>query len=297
MTKLGERVVDSPEGRTLGVAEWGDPSGVPVFNLHGTPGSRLGRHHDEAMYDRLGMRLITYDRPGYGVSERRRGRCIVHAVDDIVSIADALGIGRFVVGGNSGGAPHALACAALLGDRVLSSYAAVPVAPYEPLRDQWIVGQAPSNVREFSAATRGEDTLVEYLGNQVERIREDPLNILDPDDDLSPRDRSVLARESVLRVFGEMLTEALRHGPYGWVDDDLAFLEPWGFDMRAIEAPVLLAYGHDDTLAPKAHGEYLAAVIPGVEVRMMDAGHLSAMDYAESNWARVLELANARGNI
>lgn len=129
MTKLGERVVTSADGRALAVAQWGMPSGVPVINLHGTPGSRLGRHHDEAMYDRLGMHMVTYDRPGYGVSDPSSGRRVVDAASasDVASIADALGIDRFVVGGGSGGAPHALACAALPGDRVLSTYAVVPV--------------------------------------------------------------------------------------------------------------------------------------------------------------------------
>lgn len=294
MTKIGERVLVSPDGRALGVAEWGTPFGVPVFSLHGTPGSRLGRHHDEAMYHRLGMHLVTYDRPGYGASDRCRGRGVVDAASDVALIADSLGIDRFVVGGLSGGAPHALACAALLGDRVLSTYAAVPVAPYEPLGESWMTGQAPSNVREFSAAIAGEDALIAYLGGELQKMRVDALNPLDDEEDLPPDDRAVLARESVRRVFGEMLADAIRNGPFGWVDDDLAFLQPWGFDLAAIEVPVVLAYGENDTLAPKAHGEYLARVIPEAEVRIMDSGHLSAMDHAEENWARVLQIASSR---
>ncbi len=294
MTKLGERVLTSADGRPLGVAEWGTPQGVPVISLHGTPGSRLGRHHDEAMLDRLGMRVVTYDRPGYGVSDRYRGRSVVDAVSDVVSIADSLGIDRFVVGGGSGGTPHALACAALLGDRVLTAYAVVPVAPYEALGERWIAGQAPANVREWSAAMAGEEALIDYLAGEVDKIREDALNILDVEEDLAPSDRALMARESVQRVFREMLAEAVRQGPFGWVDDVLAFLRPWGFDVATIRVPVVLAYGEHDTLAPKAHGEYLARVIPGAEVRIMDSGHVSAMDHAEENWARVLQIATGR---
>lgn len=294
MTKLGDRVVTGADGRTLGVAEWGAPSGVPVINLHGTPGSRLGRHHDEGMYDRLGMHVVTYDRPGYGASDRLRGRSVVDVVADVESVADALGIDRFVVGGGSGGAPHALACAALLGHRVMSAYAVIPVAPREALGDRWIAGQAPSNVREFSAAVAGEEALVEYLDGEVERMREDALSIVDVEEDLPPADRAVLGRETVQQVFREMLAEGIRQGPFGWVDDDLAFLRPWGFDVTAVRVPVVLAYGRDDTLTPRAHGEYLAGVIPGAEVRVMDSGHLSAMDHAEDNWTRVLEIASGR---
>ncbi len=290
MTKLGERVVQSPDGRALAVAEWGVPDGTPVINLHGTPGSRLGRHHDESMYDRLGMHLVTYDRPGYGGSERQPGRRVIDAASDVVAIADSLGFDRFVVGGGSGGAPHALACAATLGGRVLSTYALVPVAPYEALGEQWLAGQAPSNVEEWSAAQAGEEALLTYLSGELDRMREDEFNVFDVEEDLPPADREVLGRESVRTVFREMVAEAIRPGPFGWLDDDFAFMHPWGFDPSTIRVPVLLAYGKNDTLAPSAHGEYLAGVIPDVEVRAMDSGHLSAMDHAEENWARVLEL-------
>jgi len=247
------------------------------------------------MYDRLGMHLVTYDRPGYGLSERCRGRKVVDAVADVVAIADGLGIERFVVGGLSGGAPHALACAALLGDRVLSTHAGVPVAPHEPLGDRWMTGQAPSNLEEFAAAAAGEDALVDFLRSELDRMRGDALNILDAADDLTAGDRAVMDRPSVQRVMREMLVEAVREGPFGWVDDDIAFLHhPWGFDLTTIRIPVLLAYATDDTLAPRAHGEYLARVIPGVEVRIMESGHLSAMEYAETNWARLLEMAASR---
>lgn len=295
MTKLGERVLTTVDGRTLGVAEWGTPSGVPVLTLHGTPGSRLSRHHDEAMYDRLGMHVVTYDRPGYGLSDRSRGRKVVDAVADVVAIADGLGLDRFVIAGGSGGAPHALACAALLGDRVLSTYAGVPVAPPEPLGDEWMAGQAQSNLDEFAATLAGEDALVEYLNTELDKMRGDALNIFGAGEELTPGDRAVMARDSVQRVMREALVEAVRQGPFGWVDDDIAFLRhPWGFDLTAIRVPVLLAYAQDDTLAPRAHGEYLARVIPGVEVQIMESGHLSAMEYAETNLARVLEMAASR---
>lgn len=292
---LRDRVMPTSDGRTLAVAEWGDPAGLPVINCHGTPGSRLGRQPDEVMYDRLGVHMVTYDRPGYGASDRKVGRRVVDAVPDIVAVADALGFDRFVVGGGSGGAPHALACAALLGERILATYAVVPVAPFEALgKDLWMAGQAPSNVDEFSAAFAGPQALMAYLCGEVEKMREDELAIFGAEE-LSGAERDVMARESVQRVLREALAESIRQGPGGWFDDDLAFITyPWGFDLAAISGPVVLAYGEDDNLAPRAHGEYLAGAIPGVEVRTMPSGHLTAVDHAEANWTRVLELASGR---
>jgi len=85
------------------VAQWGDLNGFPVFSLHGTPGSRFGRHYDESAYIEVGARVITYDRPGYGGSDRHRGRRVVDCVSDVALIADALGVERFAVTGGSGG--------------------------------------------------------------------------------------------------------------------------------------------------------------------------------------------------
>jgi pimeloyl-ACP methyl ester carboxylesterase len=294
MTKLGERVVTASDGRELGIAEWGTPHGVPVVWLHGTPGSRLMRHHDEAMYERLGMHVVTYDRPGYGLSDRHRGRIVVDAVADVASVADALGFDRFVVGGGSGGSPHALACAARLRDRIRSAYLFVPVAPYDALGDEWMAGQSPSNVEEWNAVLAGEEVLFDYLAAEVAKMRGDVMSILSAEGDVTASDREVMARESVQLVFREGLSESIRQGPIGWLDDDLAFLRPWGFDIAEVRVPALVAYGRDDTLAPRAHGEYVAGAVRGAEVVVMESGHLSAMDYSESNWSRVLEMAAVR---
>ena len=112
--QYAQHTIRAGDGRSLGVCEWGMPTGAPVFSLHGTPGSRLGRHHDPTVYERANVRLVTYDRPGYGLSDRQPGRRIVDAVADVAAIADALELDRFAVMGGSGGAPHALACGALL---------------------------------------------------------------------------------------------------------------------------------------------------------------------------------------
>src|SRR4051812_20871409 len=147
-----EHRVKAVDGRVLAVAEWGDPDGVPVFFLHGTPGGRISYWKDPDIYARFGIRRLTYDRPGYGESTRKAGRVVADAVPDVVAIADALGIDRFAVTGGSGGGPHSLACAALLPDRVIRCQGVVSVAPYGVPGLDWLAGQTEGNVAEFRAA-------------------------------------------------------------------------------------------------------------------------------------------------
>ena len=115
------------DGRTCALAEWGDPEGVPCFSLHGTPGGRISWAEDPTIYARHGIRRLTTDRPGYGESTRQPGRRVVDIVADVVEVADALGLDRFVVTGASGGGPHALALAAMLPDRVVRCLANVSI--------------------------------------------------------------------------------------------------------------------------------------------------------------------------
>jgi pimeloyl-ACP methyl ester carboxylesterase len=117
------------DGRRLTYCDNGDPAATPVISHHGTPGSRLVRHPDEdAMLADLGLRMISYDRPGYGESDPQPGRRVVDAADDVAALADHLGIDRFAVVGTSGGGPHALACSARLGPRIsrVGSWSAAP---------------------------------------------------------------------------------------------------------------------------------------------------------------------------
>src|SRR5215475_1715911 len=120
------------DGRAYAYEQWGDPGGLPLFSIHGTPGGRLSRYPDLSLWERLGLRVITIDRPGYGLSDPLPGRAVSHIAADVAAVADHLGIGRFAVHGGSGGGPHALAIAALLGDRVLACAAVCSGAPLEP---------------------------------------------------------------------------------------------------------------------------------------------------------------------
>jgi pimeloyl-ACP methyl ester carboxylesterase len=132
--------VGTADGRRLSTPVYGDPDGRPVFLLHGTPGSRLGPHPRSAVLHRLGVRLIAFDRPGYGGSDRLEGRRVADVAADVIAIADAHDLEQFSVVGRSGGGPHALACAALLADRIARAAVLVGIAPHGADGLDWFDG-------------------------------------------------------------------------------------------------------------------------------------------------------------
>ena len=273
------RQVVLADGRGLAVAEWGDPGGSPVIQLHGTPGSRFTREPDESRYAEVGARVITYDRPGYGGSDRHRGRRVVDCVDDVLAIADALGFDRFAVVGSSGGGPHSLAVAACVPERVTRAACNVGIVPFDTPGFDWFEGMDPLNIVEFGWALDGEDVLRRELerkaAEMLARVARDPAKVLDDDWQLSDSDRAVLADVEVQKMIREMVTEAFRSDVSGWVDDDLCFARPWGFDVAQIRVPTRVVYGIDDVLVPARHGEWLARHVPNAEVVVEEhRGHL-----------------------
>jgi pimeloyl-ACP methyl ester carboxylesterase len=289
------RTVTVADGRSIGVAQWGDADGTPIVALHGTPGSRMTRPPDEDAVRRAGINLITYDRPGYGASDRDPGRRVVDCVDDVIVVVDALGIGRFAVTGNSGGGPHALAVAARLPDRVAAAQCVAGVAPFDAAGLDWPAGMDPENIEEFSWARQGEKVLQPQLARlaakDLERIDADSSKIFSDDWQLPEADRRILARPDIQMVWVESMREGLRPGVWGWVDDDLAFLQPWGFDVDEIRVPVTVRYGRQDVMVPAAHGAWLAEHVPGAEVTVDDeAGHIAG---PETILERLVALAAA----
>lgn len=267
--------VQGPDGRQLGVAEWGDPAGRPVFSLHGTPGSRLRRPPNEDPLRAAGLRVLMYDRPGYGASDRHRGRSVVDCVADVEAIADSLGLTQFHVIGGSGGGPHALAVGARMPDRVLGVEAFVSPAPRDRIEFDFLAGMDPENVQEFGWALESEEVLHRELTREAAQFLgqfEDESAAVLGEVDFGEADRELMARDDVRRSMGEMVREAFRNGVWGWVDDDLAMLEPWGFDLDEIAVPVTIRYGSQDVLVPAAHGEWLGRHVPGARVVVDDSG-------------------------
>ena len=282
MTATTTDTTTTADGRTLAFCQWGDPDGAPLFSLHGTPGSRLGRHPFEGVYRDAGVRVITYDRAGYGRSTRLPGRSIAHAAADVHTIADALGIDRFAVMGGSGGAPHALACGALLPSRVTRCASIVGPAPYGSgglEHDDWLRGMVEGNVREFEWALAGEDTLRPELERETREMLahfgKDQDNPLGEGYEVSASDVEMLARDVMREMLEESFREGCEHSIDGFVDDDLSIAQPWGFDVTALAVPVAVWYGEQDTLVPARHGEWLAKTIPDAEGVVLDGGHFA----------------------
>ena len=257
-----EWLVKTPDGRTLAVEDAGDRDGRPVLVHVGTPGGRrLYGPRKLADAERRGVRLISYDRPGYGGSTPQPGRSTADCASDVRVICEALGIERVAMWGHSGGGPHVLACAALLPDLVPAVAALASLAPYDADGLDWLAGfsqGAVDEVRLMQADEAGARALFEQereklLGVPPAQAALD-LRAYSPDADLE-----LLADEAV------SLQQALAPGIEGSWDDCVAQMTPWGFDVAQIPVPVLLLHGGQDRAVPFSHGQWLAARIPGAE--------------------------------
>jgi pimeloyl-ACP methyl ester carboxylesterase len=273
------RDVVTANGRTLRLYDDGAADGPVILVLHGTPlnGYLFGPHVRDA--EDRGIRLVGYDRPGYGGSTVFPGRSVADVVDDVRVIADALEVERLGVWGVSGGGPHALACAALATDRVAAVASLASVAPIDAEGFDWLAGMGQTNLDEFGAAMRGPAALEEYLESQERGLKAVTTEgvIAALGQLLTPVDAQALDGE-VGEYFAGCMREAVRPGIAGWRDDDLAFVKPWGFSLAQIEAPVLLLHGEHDLFVPFAHGKWLAERIPNVEAHLSDEdGHLTLL--------------------
>jgi pimeloyl-ACP methyl ester carboxylesterase len=271
-------VVRTDDDRMLSVEDWGDPGGRPVFLLHGTPGSRFGPRPRAALLYRLGIRLIAYDRPGYGDSTRLPGRSVARAAHDVATIADALGIESFAVVGRSGGGPHALGCAALLPHRVTRAAALVSPAPRDAAGLDWYAGMTPQNVERFNVAERGIVALAERIVPHADAIRADPVAHLPfVMDGLPASDRRVLSDFGIRTMLASNFSEAFKSSAAGWIDDVIAFVSPWGFDPAVITRPVVLWHGREDRFMPVGHSRWLARRVQSAALTIESGGHFGAM--------------------
>jgi pimeloyl-ACP methyl ester carboxylesterase len=267
------------DGRTLHVYDDGDRNGKPVVVHHGTPsaGDLFAPHVEDAQA--RGIRLIGYDRAGYGGSTARPGRSIADVAPDVEDVLDALGVDRFATWGISGGGPHSLACAALLENRCVAAAALASPAPWGAEGLDWLAGMGEGNVDEFDAVLEGGEALEASLGRDADEMlaggademRKAILSVL------SPLDQAVLDAE-----FGDFLYESTRAGVGeridGWRDDNVAFVHDWGFLPADIGTPCLLLHGVHDLMVPPSHGRWLADRIPGVEARISESdGHLTLL--------------------
>jgi len=282
-----EGTIELSDGRTLAYADRGPLDGAPIVFHHGTPGSRAGHHPDPGVYEDVGVRAVTYDRAGYGLSNRLEGRNVAAVASDISALADKLGFDRFALMGVSGGGPHALACAALLADRVIRTVVMVTPAPNDGAFD-FLAGMTQTNIDEFNAALAGPDAIAAYLAPYVETLRTQPEALLDQlAAELPPPDQATMARPEVREMLLANWQEASRQGAAGWMDDDLAFTRPWGFDLADVAAEVRIWQGELDVLAPQAHGRRVAEQLPNATFELVEGkGHMLFDVWAEAfAWA------------
>jgi pimeloyl-ACP methyl ester carboxylesterase len=265
------------DGRTLHVYDTGDAYGrLAVFWHHGTPNIGAPPEPLFAAAEDLSIRWVSYDRPGYGGSTPAPGRNLASAAAGVSAVADRLGIDRFALMGHSGGGSHALACGALLEERVVGMVSVAGLAPYGAEGLDFFAGMAPSGVASLGAAAEGRVAKERFQASDAEY-----------DPEFTAADHAAL--EGEWSWFADVVGPAVEGGPGGLIDDDLAYVSPWGADPTGAKAPILLLHGGRDRVVPSSHGEWLARHCPSTELRLYaDDGHISVLNQgaAALEWLR-----------
>jgi pimeloyl-ACP methyl ester carboxylesterase len=250
---------------------------APALVFHyGTPSGLVAFPPLVEAAEARGMRLMVCARPGYERSTPAPSRRVADVVPDIAAVLDQLGVDEFVTCGWSGGGPHALACAALLPDRCRRAATIASVAPHGADGLDWLEGMGPENIEEFDAAVKGEEVLVSFLESSAGLLATvEADSVVASVEGLLPEvDRACLRGE-----FAEFMAASLRagvaSGVAGWRDDDLAFIQDWGFDIASASRATLWQ-GSEDKMVPFSHGRWLAGALPSATAHLLEGeGHLS----------------------
>jgi pimeloyl-ACP methyl ester carboxylesterase len=272
-----ERDLHLDDGRTLHSYDTGPSDAALVVHWHhGTPNVGPPPEPLFAESARLGVRWISHDRPGYGGSTTLPGRDVASVAGDAALVADALGVDRFAVMGHSGGGPHALACAALLPERVVGAVSISGLAPFDADGLDWYAGMTDSGVASLRAAEAGREAKLAYETSAVEY-----------DPEFAPADRAALS--GPWAWLASVTGPDAGAGVDGLADDDIAYVRPWGFDPGAAVVPTLLLHGERDRIVPSSHSVWLAERLAAAELRLGPGdGHISILGSAEPalRWLR-----------
>ena len=279
MADTTQRDVRLDDGRTLRAYDAGPDAddALTIVWHHGSPQTGAPLDPLLAAAAERGIRLLSYARPSYGGSTGRPGRDVASAAADVARVADALGIDRFGVVGHSGGGPPALACGALLPDRVVSVVCAAGLAPYGAEGLEWFAGMARSPEESMRAAVAGRDAKQRYETSRAD------------DDGSAFTSADIDAFGGVWSWVLEVVRPAVLAGPAAAIDDDLSYVAPWGFDPAVVTAPVLVVHGDEDRMVPSSHGRWLVDHCPAAELRLYPRdGHVSVLKAMESalEWLR-----------
>jgi pimeloyl-ACP methyl ester carboxylesterase len=255
---------------------------LAVFWHHGTPNIGAPPAPLFPTANRLGIRWVSYDRPGYGGSTPSPGRDVASAADYVSAVADALGIDRFAVMGHSGGGSHALACGALLPGRIVGVVSVAGLAPFGAEGLDWFARMSPSGVASLRAAAGGRATKERYEASAGEQ-----------DPGFIPADWAALS--GAWSWLGDVVGPAVEAGPGGLIDDDLAYVAPWGADPTLVTAPTLLLHGGRDRVVPPSHGEWLAGRCPSADLHLFPQdGHISVLNQSAAALDWLKEYADRR---
>jgi pimeloyl-ACP methyl ester carboxylesterase len=269
------------DGRTIGYAECGDPSGTPFVYMHGAPGSRFDGGPASpfaSAYAALGVRLIGIERPGYGITTTLPGRRIVEVVGDVAAVVEHLGLGEFVVLGHSSGGPHALAVGAQLSNRVSSVVTVASIAPLADTHDFSGCGEAEllelavhqpdalrAQMKELAAAMRADPatTMIEAFGSVM-----------------TEHDIEFALQPEFADAMTQSLVESARGDYAGYAEDCIAEVMDWGFNLGTVTAPVQLLHGTADLIVPVKHSQRLAESLPnGTLVEYEGEGHINVLQH------------------
>jgi pimeloyl-ACP methyl ester carboxylesterase len=251
-------------------------AGLLVYH-HGTPAAGPLSEPMLRAARGAGLRLVELVRPGYGASTRAPGRRVADVVPLVTAVADHLHHDRFVSIGWSGGGPHVLATAAALPDRCVAALCLAGVAPVDAVGLNWLAGMGEDNWHEFGAALAGSWALEKYLTEAAAELAGiSAADVVSAMASLLPEaDRASLASGGAAHM-AEELRFSVAAGIWGWHDDDIAFVTPWGVDPASITVPVLVWQGTDDLMVPVTHGRWLAATVPTAQPTIVEGeGHLS----------------------
>jgi pimeloyl-ACP methyl ester carboxylesterase len=287
--------IPMPDGRITEALTYGSGTeGTLVFHT-GTPGGIAPRDFFAKVCDELGLRFVIAGRPGYGLSSPRPGRVAADIVADIASVLDHLGVDTFISMGCSGGGPHVLACAALLPGRCLAAAAVVSPAPIDADGIDYYAGMGAENVEEWKLAEQGRDVVEPWLVRAAADLKGRSVNTFASQygDSFAAVDVAFL-KTGFGATMEASLQKAISTGIEGWLEDDIALVTPWGFDLGAITTPVAVWTGKQDRMVSWEHSAWLARAIPGADLHVLaDHGHLSVQVGALTDIVEDLVLKSA----
>lgn len=259
--------------RTLAYTDLGARDGPCLFFFHGAPMSRLHLVPLEGQFSARGLRVIAPDRPGYGGSSPQPGRALEDWPDDVATLADALGIGRFLVAGHSSGGAYAVACAALLPARVRGMIVAAGVTNmlWPEAWNGYLDGRVELDIMRAGSEAQA-------IARATEAFGADGTGFMTQRFDLPESDVAFLTEPGAEEALGAALIEAFRQGIAGYAQD--VYLEGlgWRFNANRISTPLVVVHGDMDTLVPSAHSRHTASLIPGSTLHLLPGhGHLTIL--------------------